>query len=111
VNSENSKSLFLFQIIYHISDSLNPSYCSKQKDKIMIFLPIVHFLPQWSVASRNVMRGARCTMPREPNYWGGAPKSHKNVASTFFNAGPLLPKDLRFEHGGAKPDSCLLCHL
>jgi len=32
----------------------------------------------------------------------GAPKSPKNVASTIFNTDHLLPKDLRFEHVGAK---------
>ena len=31
-----------------------------------------------------------------------APKSPKNVASTFFNTVNLLPKDLMFEQGGAK---------
>jgi len=30
-----------------------------------------------------------------------APKSPKNVASTFFNTVYLLPRDLRFEHGAA----------
>jgi len=35
----------------------------------------------------------------------GAPKSHNNVASTFFNTVHLLPKN-RFEHGGAKLFSC-----
>jgi len=36
----------------------------------------------------------------------GAPKSPKNVTSTFFNTVHLLPKDLSFEHGGAKLASC-----
>jgi len=31
----------------------------------------------------------------------GASKIPNNVASTFFNTVYLLPKDLRFEHGGA----------
>jgi len=31
-----------------------------------------------------------------------APKSPENVASSFFNREHLLPKDLMFEHGGAK---------
>ena len=35
-----------------------------------------------------------------------APKSPNDVSSTFFNALYLLPKDLRFEHGGAKLASC-----
>jgi len=37
-------------------------------------------------------------MPLKLNHWG-VPKSPNNVASTFFNAVHLLPKDLRFEHG------------
>ena len=32
----------------------------------------------------------------------GTPKSPNNVTNTFFNTVYLLPKDLRFEHGGAK---------
>ena len=35
-----------------------------------------------------------------------APKSPNNLTSTFFNTVRLLPKDLRFEHGGAKLASC-----
>jgi len=38
----------------------------------------------------------------------GAPKCPNNVTSTFFNTVHLLPKDLRFEYGGAKLASCLL---
>jgi len=30
----------------------------------------------------------------------GAPKSPNNVTNTFFNTAHLLPRDLRFEHGG-----------
>ena len=30
-----------------------------------------------------------------------APKSPNNVTNTFFNTLHLLPKDLRFKHGGA----------
>jgi len=41
----------------------------------------------------------------------GTPKSAKNVASTFFNALILLPKDLRFKHWGAKLASCPGRHL
>jgi len=32
----------------------------------------------------------------------GAPKIPNNVTSAFFNTVHLLPKDLKFEHGGAK---------
>jgi len=47
---------------------------------------------------------------RAPNHCGG-PTSHNNVISTFFNAAHLLPKGLRFEHGGAKLLSCPRRHL
>jgi len=46
------------------------------------------------------------TISRAPNHYGGAdslreaPKSLNNVASTFFKTVHLLPKDLKFEHGG-----------
>ena len=40
----------------------------------------------------------------------GPPKSPNNVTSTFLNT-HLLPKDLRFEHGGSKFDSCPGRHL
>jgi len=55
-----------------------------------------------------VMRGA--------NYPGakwlqGAPKSSKNVTRTFFNTVYLLPKNLRFEHGGGKLVSWPRRHL
>jgi len=36
----------------------------------------------------------------------GAPKTPNNVTSTFFNTVHLLPKDLGFEHGGAKLAFC-----
>jgi len=32
----------------------------------------------------------------------GATKTPNNVTTTFFNTVHLLPKDLKFEHGGAK---------
>ena len=41
----------------------------------------------------------------------GALKSPYNVAGTFFNTLHLLPKDLRFEHGGAELVSCPGRHL
>ena len=40
-----------------------------------------------------------------------AQKSPNNVESTFFDTVYLLPKDLRFENGGAKLASCSGCHL
>jgi len=36
----------------------------------------------------------------------GVPKSPINVTNIFFNTVHLLPKDLKFEHGGAKLASC-----
>jgi len=56
-------------------------------------------------------------IPLAPSHYGGAkslwvaPKSPNNVTSTFFNAVHLLPKDLSFEHGGAKLASCPGCYL
>jgi len=41
----------------------------------------------------------------------GAPKSHSNVTITVFNTAHMLPKNLRFEHGGAKLASCPGRHL
>jgi len=60
--------------------------------------------------------GRRITMGA-PNYCGRrrmtarSPKSPNIVTSTFFNTVHLLPKDLRFEHGGAKLASCPGRHL
>jgi len=58
------------------------------------------------------------TIPQAPNhYYGGrrmtaaALKSPSNVTITFFNTVHLLPKDLKFEHGGAKFASCPGRHL
>ena len=56
-----------------------------------------------SGASEAQFPGRRITM--------GAPKSPDNVTNTFFNAEHLLPKDLRFELGGAKLASCTGRHL
>jgi len=53
--------------------------------------------------------GRRITMGA-PTQGGGAEKSN-NVTSTSFNTVHLLPKDLRFEHGGAKFVSCPWRHL
>jgi len=41
----------------------------------------------------------------------GTPKSPKNVASTFFNAVHLLPKDLIFENGATRLGSLAGRHL
>jgi len=66
-------------------------------------------------ACRGVTRGAMGgAIPRAPNhYWGAeslrrAPKSPNNVTSAFFNTVHLLPKELRFEHGGRRRQTCFL---
>jgi len=41
----------------------------------------------------------------------GAPKSPRNVTCRFFNTVNLLPKDIKFEHWGAKLASCPGRHL
>ena len=53
-----------------------------------------------------------CTLCQGRSEGGNAraPKSPNNTASTFFNTVQLLPKDLRFEYGGAKLASCLGRH-
>ena len=58
--------------------------------------------------TRDVTRGGK--IPRAPNNCDG-PKIHNNVISTFFKPVHLLPKDLRFEHGGVKFVSCPRHHL
>jgi len=61
--------------------------------------------------------GKGVIIPRVPNHYGerrmsaGVPISPSNVTSTFFNAVHLLPKDLKFEHDGAKLASCPGCCL
>ena len=60
--------------------------------------------------TRDVTRGEGGTISRARNHcWG--PKGHNNVICTFFKTVHLLPKDLRFEHGGAKLVSCPRRHL
>jgi len=67
--------------------------------------------------------GKRSAIPRAPSHYGGAKslrgrrmaaealENPNNVTSTFFNTIHLLPKDLGFEHGGAKLASCPGRHL
>jgi len=50
-----------------------------------------------------VTRGARGAQFPRPRITMGAPN---HVTNTCFNTVHLLPKDLRFEHGGAKLASC-----
>jgi len=68
--------------------------------------------------TRGVTRGVKGgTVPRAPNHYGGAKslrgalESLNKGTSTFFNTVHLLPKDLRFVHGNAKPASCPRRHL
>jgi len=61
-------------------------------------------LPDFKTTMEALARneGERVTIPPTlPNHWG-APKNPNNSATTFFNAVNLLPKNLSFEHGGAK---------
>ena len=61
--------------------------------------------------------GKRGTILRALNHYGDAKwlrvaqKSPNNVTWTFFNTVNLLPKDLRFEHGGTNLASCPGRHL
>jgi len=85
---------------------------------------IISFLiKKWTCATnrglivRGVTRGARgAQIPWRrvtmgvPNHCGSL-KSPNNVTSTFFNRVHLLPKDVRFEHGGAKLTSSPGRHL
>jgi len=65
----------------------------------------------WLCHIRGITNGDKGdTIPRAPNHYG-APKSPNNVTSTVFNTVHLLPKDRRFEHGGAKLASCPGRHL
>jgi len=67
-----------------------------------------HFLRNGAakdLATMMVTSGAKGHNFRSPNHLG-APKGANSVASNFFNAVPLLPKDLRFENGEAKLVSC-----
>jgi len=56
-----------------------------------------------SSMSRGVTKGG--TISRAPNHWG-TPKSPNNGTNTFFNTVHLIPKELRFEYGGAELASC-----
>ena len=62
--------------------------------------------------TRDVTRGQWGTISRAPNDYGRA-KSHSNIITTFFKTVGLhlFPKDLRFEHGGAKLVSFHRRHL
>jgi len=62
------------------------------------------------VGPRSITRGAREAQITGHRIQKGAEKPN-NGARTFFNAVNLLPKDLRFEHGGAKLVSCPGRHL
>ena len=64
----------------------------------------------YTFRSRGVSRGERGTIPGR-RITLEVPKSPNNVTSTFFNTVHLLPKYLRFEHGGGKLASCPGPHL
>jgi len=42
------------------------------------------------------------TMTLAPNHWGGGAETSLQYHKHFFNTVHLLPKGLRFKHGGAK---------
>jgi len=62
-------------------------------------------------------RGKAGAIPRAPSHYRGAKslraasKSPNNVTSTFFDTIHFLPKNLNFEHVGAKLASCPGRHL
>ena len=63
----------------------------------------------WHYTVAGAQRGGQGgIIPRAPNHYGGrrmtvgAPKIPNNVTSTFFSTVGLLPKDFKFEPGGAK---------
>jgi len=60
--------------------------------------------------TRNVTKGGKgAQFAGAQSLWGT--KIHNNVTSTFFKTVHLLPKDLRFEHGGAELVSSPTRHL
>jgi len=63
------------------------------------------------VPGRGVTRGGKAgAIPRAPNHCGGSrkvPTMSQVLSSTAY----LLPKDIRFEHGGAKLAYCPGRHL
>jgi len=73
--------------------------------KTFVFIMLRLYL---QLLGRGVTRGAQLLGRRITT---GMPKSLNNVTSTFFNTAHLLPKKLRFEHGGAKLASCPGRHL
>jgi len=75
--------------------------------KFVYFRKIFRFLLH---NTTDVTRGKGDKIPLTPNHCGG-PKSHNNVIITFSKTVHLLPKDLRFEHMGAKHISCPRRHL
>jgi len=80
--------------------------------------PLTFRATEHDCADMGVTTGGKgSTRPRAPNHYRcaepvrGAPENINNVTSTFFSEVLLLPKDLRFEHGGAKLASCPGRHL
>ena len=72
-------------------------------------MPLLVVIWEISASTRDVtMSEQGDPIHRALNHYGGAkwlrgePKSPNNVTSTFFNRVHLLPKDLRFEQGGAR---------
>ena len=87
----------------------------------LTFISDEKYLWNWKVRRwilvRGVTRGERgAQFPGAESLWGvdslrWASKNHNNVASTYFNTVYMHPKDIRFEHGGAKLAFCPGRHL
>jgi len=89
-----------------------PFFSKFSRNPVSIPKTYTHVL---STSDRSVTRGARGrNSPSAESLWGRettaggteSPKSPNSVTSTLFNTVHLLPKDLTFEHGGAKLASC-----
>jgi len=63
--------------------------------------PDAGLLRKHGLHCRSVTMWERGTILREANHYGGA-ENLNSITSAFFNAVHLLPKDLRFQHGGPK---------
>jgi len=99
------------------------NFCHIAASCLLTYTSAVFYTLHYGLISRAQRGGKWGEIPRAPNHTGGAeilrgrrmtagvPKSPNNVTSTFFNTVDLLPKDLRFEHGGGEIASCPGRHL
>jgi len=86
----------------------NRFWCSKSINWVVCHLP----------RKLGRTRGSKVgAIPLAPSHYGGAkllrgaPKSPNDVTNTSFNTVHFLPKELRFEHWGARLASCPGRHL